>query len=100
MKPSTKSVHGLLPRTRSLLEQDLSTIELLSPSASTVNSLGVEAFFKRLFKSLGIPLTQNVSYYLELKERNHNNKRLAKVKTHEAKIKKRTRENITSLPTM
>jgi hypothetical protein len=56
-----------------------------------INSLGVEAFFKRLFKSLGIPLTQNVSYYLELKERNRN-KRLAKVKTREAKVKKNKRK--------
>jgi hypothetical protein len=52
-----------------------------------INSLEVEVFFKRVFRSLGIPLTQNVSYYLELKERNHF-KRLAKVKTRETKLKK------------
>jgi hypothetical protein len=56
-----------------------------------INSLGVEVFFKRLFKSLGIPLTNNVSYYLEIKEKNRR-KRLAKVKTKEAKLKKNKRK--------
>jgi hypothetical protein len=57
-----------------------------------VNSLGVESFFKRLFKALGIPLTPNVAYYLELKEKNRS-KRLAKVKTKEAKKKKNKRKH-------
>jgi hypothetical protein len=56
-----------------------------------INSLGVEAFFKRLFKALGIPLTRNVAYYLELKEKNRA-KRLAKVKTREAKLNKNKRK--------
>jgi hypothetical protein len=56
-----------------------------------INSLGVEAFFKRLFKALGIPMTANVAYYLELKEKNRN-KRLEKVKTKEAKLKKNKRK--------
>jgi hypothetical protein len=56
-----------------------------------INSLGVEVFFKRLFKSLGIPLTDNVAYYLEIKEKNRR-KRLAKVKTKEAKLKKNKRK--------
>jgi hypothetical protein len=58
-----------------------------------INSLGVELFFKCLFKKkLGLPITQNVAYYLELKEKNRN-KRLQKVKTREAKLKKNKAKN-------
>jgi hypothetical protein len=56
-----------------------------------INSLGSEAFFKRLFKSLGIPLTNNVAYYLNTKEKTRV-KRLAKVKTKEAKLIKNKRK--------
>ncbi len=56
-----------------------------------VNSLGLEVFFKRLFKMMGVPLTANVAYYLRLKEKTRV-KRLAKVKTKEAKIKKNKRK--------
>jgi hypothetical protein len=57
-----------------------------------INSLGVEVFFKRLFKKLGLPLTPNVAYYLSLKEKNRN-KRLQKVKTRESKLKKNKGKN-------
>jgi hypothetical protein len=56
-------------------------------SAVGINSLGVDAFFRRLFKKLGIPLTDNVSYWLKTKEQSHA-RRLAKLKTQEAKLKK------------
>jgi hypothetical protein len=56
-----------------------------------INSLGVEVFFKRLFKKLGLPVTNNVSYYLNLKE-NNRNKRLSKVKTRDAKLNKNKRK--------
>jgi hypothetical protein len=56
-----------------------------------INSLGTEVFFKRLFKALGIPLTSNISYYLELKEKCRA-KRLAKVKTKESKLNKNKRK--------
>jgi hypothetical protein len=56
-----------------------------------INSLGVEPCFKRLFKAVGIPLTDNVAYYLKLKEKNRN-KRLAKVKTKDAKLNKNKRK--------
>jgi hypothetical protein len=52
-----------------------------------INSLGVEAFFRRLFKKLGIPLTDNVAYYLKLKEK-YCVTRLEAIKTNEAKRKK------------
>jgi hypothetical protein len=52
-----------------------------------INSLGVEVFFKRLFKKLGLPMTSNIAYYLELRESNRR-KRLDKVKTKDAKLKK------------
>jgi hypothetical protein len=44
-------------------------------------------FFKRLFKKLGLLLSDNVAYYLDQKERSRV-RRLAKVKTKEAKINK------------
>jgi hypothetical protein len=56
-----------------------------------INSLGTEAFFKRLLKSLGIPLTNNVAYYLHKKEVART-KRLSKCKTREAKIEKNKRK--------
>jgi hypothetical protein len=56
-----------------------------------INSLGSEVFFKRLLKSLGIPLSNNVAYYLQLKE-TCRSKRLAKSKTREAKIIKNKRK--------
>jgi hypothetical protein len=56
-----------------------------------INSLGVEAFFMRLFKALGIPLSPNILYYLQLKEKNRA-KRLTKVKTAEAKKNKNKRK--------
>jgi hypothetical protein len=55
-----------------------------------INSLGVDAFFRRLFKKLGIPLIDSVAYYLKTKEQSRaRKKRLAKLKkTQEAKLKK------------
>jgi hypothetical protein len=57
-----------------------------------INSLGVEVFFKRLLKKLGIAISDNVAYYLQLKEKNRV-KRLAKVKTREAKVNKNKRKH-------
>jgi hypothetical protein len=34
-----------------------------------INSVGLEVFFKRLLKMMGIPLMPNVAYYLHLKEK-------------------------------
>jgi hypothetical protein len=56
-----------------------------------INSLGVEIFFQRLFKAMGVPITPNVAYYLQLKEKNRV-KRLAKLKTKDAKLKKNKRK--------
>jgi hypothetical protein len=56
-----------------------------------INSIGLEMFFKRLFKMMGVALSDNVAYYLHLKEKTRV-KRLAKVKTKEAKIKKNKRK--------
>jgi hypothetical protein len=60
--------------------------------AVCINSIGIELFFKRLFKKLGLPLTANVAYYLDQKEKSRV-KRLAKVKTKEAKILKNKKKN-------
>jgi hypothetical protein len=51
----------------------------------------VEVFFKRLFKKLGIALSPNVAYYLHTKEKSRV-KRLAMIKTREAKQKKNKRK--------
>jgi hypothetical protein len=56
-----------------------------------INSLGVEVFFKRLFKMMGIPVTSNVAYYLHLKEKSRV-KRLAKLKFKESKVKRNKRK--------
>jgi hypothetical protein len=56
-----------------------------------INSIGLEMFFRRLFKMMGVPLTDNVAYYLHLKEKTRV-KRLAKLKTKEAKLKKNKRK--------
>jgi hypothetical protein len=56
-----------------------------------INSLGVEVFFKRLFKMMGIAITENVAYYLHSKEQTRS-KRLAKIRTKEAKVKKNKRK--------
>jgi hypothetical protein len=56
-----------------------------------INSLGVDVFFRRLFKALCLPLSDNVAYYLKLREANRH-KRLEKVKTREAKRHKTKRK--------
>jgi hypothetical protein len=48
-------------------------------------------FFKRLFKMMGVAVTENVSYYLCLKEKTRV-KRLEKLKTKEAKLEKNKRK--------
>jgi hypothetical protein len=57
-----------------------------------INSLGVEFFFTRLFKKMGIEVTDNVAYYLKLREKNRS-KRLRKIKTNEFKVKKNKRKH-------
>ena len=59
--------------------------------AVAINSVGVKVTFKRLFKKLGILLTDNVAYYLHTKEKSRV-KRLAKIKTRAAKQKKNKRK--------
>jgi hypothetical protein len=56
-----------------------------------INSIGLELFFKRLFKLMGVAVTDNVSYYLRLKEKARV-KRLENLKTKEAKLKKNKRK--------
>ena len=56
-----------------------------------INSLGVEVFFKRLFKKLGIKLTPNVAYYLHTREKSRV-KRLETIRTRAAKQKKNKRK--------
>jgi hypothetical protein len=56
-----------------------------------INSVGLEVFFKRLFKMMGITVSSNVAYYLHNKEKTRV-KRLAKVKTKDAKLKKNKRK--------
>jgi hypothetical protein len=56
-----------------------------------INSLGVEAFFKRLFKMMGVPLTPNVAYYLQTIEKSRV-QRLEKLKTKESKKNKNKRK--------
>ena len=56
-----------------------------------INSLGVEVFFKRLFKKLGIKLTPNVAYYLHTREKSRV-KRLESIGTRAAKQKKNKRK--------
>jgi hypothetical protein len=58
-----------------------------------VNSIGVEAFFVRLFNKLGINVDANVLHYLQVKE-NCRMKRLAKVRTREAKVNKNKRKTV------
>jgi hypothetical protein len=52
-----------------------------------INSLGTKVFFQHLFKKMSIPLTDSVAYYLKMKEKTRVT-RLAKLKTHDAKINK------------
>jgi hypothetical protein len=56
-----------------------------------VHSLGVEVFFKRLFKNLGIPVSDSLEYYLRTKEKNRM-KRLSIIRTKAAKLKKNKRK--------
>jgi hypothetical protein len=49
-----------------------------------IKSIGVQQYFERLFKELGIEVTPNVIHYLEMKGDNRN-RRLAKAKTREQK---------------
>jgi hypothetical protein len=49
-----------------------------------INSLGLEQYFRRLYKKLGIHLTKNVLYCLEMKNRTRHN-RLMKIQTKEKK---------------
>jgi hypothetical protein len=56
-----------------------------------INSLGVLEFFKRLFRRLGITMTENVVHYLKIKE-DTRIKKLAKVKTSTAKKDKNKRK--------
>jgi hypothetical protein len=53
-----------------------------------IHSLGVEAYFRQLFKSMGIGLSDNVAYYLNTREK----KRLAAIRTKAAKLKKNKRK--------
>jgi hypothetical protein len=72
--------------------------------AAGINSVGVQVFFKRLFKKLGIVVTENVEYYLHTKEKSRA-ARLAKLKTpvartrgnsmHLQRTHERLRRNIT-----
>jgi hypothetical protein len=59
--------------------------------AVRINILGVEFFFTPLLKKMGIKVTDNVAYYLKLKEKNRA-KRLWKIKTNEFKVKKNKRK--------
>jgi hypothetical protein len=52
-----------------------------------INSIGIDAFFHRLFKKLGIPVTNNVAYYLKTKEK-HRALRLEKIRTPAYKLHK------------
>jgi hypothetical protein len=52
-----------------------------------INSVGYNQFFTNLFDKLGIAVTDNVAHYLLIKE-NTRLKRLAKIKTKEAKLSK------------
>jgi hypothetical protein len=56
-----------------------------------INSLGIQGFFTRLFKKMGIPMAKNVAYYLKSKEK-HRVKRLEKLKTPAAKLHKNKRK--------
>jgi hypothetical protein len=56
-----------------------------------INSVGVLVYFKRLFRKLGIQMTDNVEHYLRIKEKTRM-KRLENVKTKEAKHKKSKRK--------
>jgi hypothetical protein len=56
-----------------------------------IHSLGVEMFFRRLFKSMGIALSDNVAYYLNTREKRRC-KRLEFIRTKAAKLKKNKRK--------
>jgi hypothetical protein len=56
-----------------------------------INSLGVIEYFSRLFRKLGITMTPNIEHYLRIKEEIRS-KKLAKVKTKEAKQAKNKRK--------
>jgi hypothetical protein len=49
-----------------------------------INSLGITQYFQRLYKKLGIRITKNVLYCLQMKDRTRKN-RLKKIKTKEKK---------------
>ena len=52
-----------------------------------INTIGLVAYFKRLFKVLGIKMTPDVEYYLGTKETTQS-KRLAKIRTKDMKKKR------------
>jgi hypothetical protein len=56
-----------------------------------IHSLGVEAYFRRLFKSMGIGLSDNVAYYLHTREKRRTT-RLETIRTKAAKLKKNKRK--------
>jgi hypothetical protein len=56
-----------------------------------IHSLGPEMYFKRLFKSMGIELSDNVAYYLKTREKRRA-KRLETIRTKAAKLLKNKRK--------
>ena len=90
MRHSTKCALGSHPKTRFLRAPVHFTTAFLLRLASTA-SIGVELFFKRLFKKMGIELTDNVAYYLHTKEKIRV-RRLDMIKTRSAKQKKNKRK--------
>jgi hypothetical protein len=57
-----------------------------------VNSLGLLAYFKRLFAKLGIMMTKNVLYYLMMKDRTRNS-RLERIKSKAKKTERIQKKN-------
>jgi hypothetical protein len=56
-----------------------------------INSVGLEVFYKRLCKKLGIEVTESIDHFLRIKEAKRAN-RLAEIRTRTAKIKKNKRK--------
>jgi hypothetical protein len=79
MSPSTIQSLGLHSRTKFCGSGSLHN--WISATIG-INSLGLPAYFKRLFNVLGIQMTPNVVHFLEVKEKGRS-KQLEKLKTKE-----------------
>jgi hypothetical protein len=61
--------------------------------AASINSVGMDVFFSRLYEQLGIYVTPNVTHFLKLKEKSRF-KRLATIRTRDFKVNKNKAKHV------